>query len=352
MQLSRFRRILVTGGAGFIGSNFVRLAFELGAHEVVVLDKLTYAGNRANLADVETRPGFRFVQGDIADPAAVAAVMEGCDAVVNFAAETHVDRSLLEPAAFIQTNVSGTHVLLETALRTGVERFVQVSTDEVYGEVLTGSARETDPLRPRNPYAASKASGDLLALAYHASYGLPVAVTRGANTYGPYQYPEKFIPLAVTNLLEGKPVPLYGDGLQERDWLHVRDHCRAVALVLDRGEPGEVYNIGAGNHRPNLEVARAIVRLLGVPERLIQHVTDRPGHDRRYAVDASKLMALGWSPEVSFETGLAETVRWYREHRWWWMPLKAGPFAEYYQRNYGTRAVLSGEEASEEAPSA
>ena len=342
MEITRFRRVLVTGGAGFIGSNFVRYLLELGAREVVVLDKLTYAGNLANLADLAGRPGFRFIHGDIADAAVVAAAMEGCDAVVNFAAETHVDRSLLEPAAFIQTNVHGTYVLLETALRTGVERFVQVSTDEVYGEVLTGRSRESDPLRPRNPYSASKASGDLLALAYYASHGLPVMVTRGANTYGPYQHPEKFIPLSVTNLLEGRPIPVYGDGRQERDWLHVRDHCRAIALVLARGKPGQVYNVGAGNHRPNLEVARAIVRLLELPEELIQHVTDRPGHDRRYAVDASKIEALGWAPEIPFETGLAETVRWYETHRDWWMPLKSGQFTDYYRRNYGSRTVLSG----------
>ncbi len=342
MEITGFRRILVTGGAGFIGSNFVRYLFEQGAHEVVVLDKLTYAGNIANLADLADQPGFRFVQGDIADPSAVAAAMDGCDAIINFAAETHVDRSLLESAAFIRTNVHGTHVLLETALHTGVSRFVQVSTDEVYGEVLAGRSRESDPLRPRNPYAASKASGDLLALAYHASYGLPVMVTRGANTYGPYQHPEKFIPLSVTNLLEGRSIPVYGDGRQQRDWLHVRDHCRAIAFVLARGEPGQVYNIGAGNHRPNLEVARAIVRLLGLTEEWIQHVTDRPGHDRRYAVDSSRIESLGWAPEIPFEAGLAETVRWYEAHRDWWVPLKAGQFADYYHRNYGSRVVLSG----------
>lgn len=340
MEIARFRRILVTGGAGFIGSNFARYLLEQGAPEIVVLDKLTYAGNLANLADLAGQPGFRFIQGDIADPAVVAAAMENCDAVVNFAAETHVDRSLLEPATFIQTNVQGTYVLLETAVRSGVERFVQVSTDEVYGEVLIGRSRESDPLRPRNPYSASKASGDLFALAYYVSYGLPVMVTRGANTYGPYQHPEKFIPLSVTNLLEGRPIPVYGDGRQERDWLHVRDHCRAISLVLTRGEPGQIYNVGAGNHRPNLEVARAIVRLLGLSDDLIQHVADRPGHDRRYAVDASKIEALGWTPEIPFDEGLAETVRWYEAHREWWTPLKSGEFADYYRRNYGARGPL------------
>mgnify|MGYP001086826794 CR=1 FL=1 len=340
MEVRDWARILVTGGAGFIGSAFVRYLYELGAREVIVLDKLTYAGNLANLADLRQMPGFRFVRGDIGDPVVVAEAMDGCDAVVNFAAETHVDRSLLEPAAFIQTNVHGTHVLLETALRCGVKRFVQVSTDEVYGEVLTGWARETDPLRPRNPYSASKAAGDLLTLAYHTSYGLPALVTRGSNTYGPYQYPEKFIPLAVTNVLDGLPIPVYGDGRQERDWLHVRDHCRAIALVLNRGEPGQIYNIGARHHRPNLEVARAIARLLGADEALIQHVSDRPGHDRRYAVDTAKITALGWAPEIPFETGLAETVNWYRAHRDWWEPLKSGQFADYYHRNYGRRTVL------------
>lgn len=336
-----FRRILVTGGAGFIGSHFVRWALRCGVPELVVLDKLTYAGSLANLEDVLDSPRLRFLQGDIADPAAVSDAMDGCDAVVHFAAETHVDRSLLEPAAFIQTNVWGTMVLLEHAVRAGGIRFVHVSTDEVYGEVLEGAAREEDPLRPRNPYAASKTAAEHFAFAYWASYGLPVSVTRGCNTYGPYQYPEKFIPLAVTNLLTGQPIPLYGDGLQERDWLFVEDHCRAIWTVLVRGEPGQVYNIGAGQHRPNLAVAQAIVRLLGADDRAIVHVADRPGHDRRYAVDWSRLAALGWRPEVTFEEGLARTVAWYRERTDWWQARRDARFAEYYAQNYAGRFTSS-----------
>ncbi|MCX7623845.1 MAG: dTDP-glucose 4,6-dehydratase [Thermomicrobium sp.] len=339
MRQPAFRRLLVTGGAGFIGSHFVRLVLDQGVPEVVVLDKLTYAGSLRNLEGVLEHPRLRFLQGDIADPAAVAEAVAGCDAVVNFAAETHVDRSLLEPAAFVRTNVWGTMVLLEQALRAGVRRFLHVSTDEVYGEVLAGAARETDPLRPRNPYAASKAAAEHFAFAYRESYQLPVLVTRGCNTYGPYQHPEKFIPLAITNLLSGQPVPIYGDGLQERDWLYVEDHCRAVWTVLLYGNPGEAYNIGTGQHRPNLEVARRLVALLDADPSLIVHVTDRPGHDRRYAVDWSKLAALGWAPQVSFDEGLARTVAWYRSRVDWWSARRDETFAEYYARNYRNRAA-------------
>ncbi|MCS7257732.1 MAG: dTDP-glucose 4,6-dehydratase [Thermomicrobium sp.] len=343
MGLRPFRRILVTGGAGFIGSHFVRLLLALDVPEVVVLDKLTYAGSLLNLEDVLDDPRVRFLHGDIADPAAVSEAIAGCDAVVNFAAETHVDRSLLAPAAFVQTNVWGTMVLLEQALRVGVQRFLHVSTDEVYGEILVGAAREADPLRPRNPYAASKAAAEHFVFSYWTSYGLPVLVTRGCNTYGPYQYPEKFIPLAITNLLSGQPVPIYGDGLQERDWLYVEDHCHAIWTVLVHGKPSETYNIGASQHRPNIEVARAVIRLLNADPASIVHVADRPGHDRRYAVDWSKLAALGWTPRTPFEEGLARTVTWYRHRADWWTARRDEAFAQYYAQNYGNRSVPSSE---------
>jgi dTDP-glucose 4,6-dehydratase len=325
-------RVLVTGGAGFIGSHFVkRLA--AGGDEVVVLDKLTYSGNPANLEGLE----HSFVHGDIADPDAVAEAGQGCEAVVNFAAETHVDRSILEAGDFIRTDVVGTHVLLEWA-RAADARFVQVSTDEVYGDVPPGiSSREDDPLRPSSPYAASKAGGDLQVLAYVRTYGVDASVTRGSNTYGPNQYPEKLIPLFVTNALDGEPLPVYGDGRQTRDWLHVADHCAAVELVLREGRPGEVYNAGAGDEVENLELTRRILKLTGRDESLIRHVADRPGHDRRYALDSSKLRELGWRPERRLDEGLAETVAWYRERRDWWEPLKAGEYRAYYERQYAER---------------
>jgi dTDP-glucose 4,6-dehydratase len=333
-------RILVTGGAGFIGSNFAR--FVAAAHpgwRVVVLDKLTYAGRRENLAGLEGRPGFEFVQGDIADPEVVARVMPGCEYVVNFAAETHVDRSLYDAGGFIQTDVYGAFVLLEQARRTAeLKTFVQISTDEVYGSVESGSSRETDPLMPRNPYSASKAGGDRLAYSYWATYGLPVIVTRASNNYGPYQYPEKVIPLFITHALDDIPLPLYGDGMNVRDWLHVDDHCRAVEMLLTRGVAGETYNIGGGNELPNIELTRRILSLLGKPDTLIRRVTDRPGHDRRYSLDCAKLRGLGWQPQVPFEEGLAATVAWYRENPGWWRPIKESnpAFREHYQRHYRT----------------
>jgi dTDP-glucose 4,6-dehydratase len=331
-------RILVTGGAGFIGSNFVRhLAARRPGFEIVVLDKLTYAGRRENLADLEGRPGFSFVQGDIADRAAVAAVLPGCAYVVNFAAETHVDRSLYDAGSFIQTDVYGTFVLLEEARRAaGLKMFVQISTDEVYGSVESGSSRETDALMPRNPYSASKAGADRLAYSYFATYGLPVIVTRASNNYGPYQYPEKVIPLFVTHALDGMPVPLYGDGLNVRDWLHVDDHCRAVDLLLESGRPGETYNIGGGNEVRNVDLTRRILSLVGRPESLIRAVADRPGHDRRYSLDCSKLRGMGWAPHVPFEEGLRRTVEWYRANEAWWRPIKeeSPAFRDHYQKHY------------------
>jgi dTDP-glucose 4,6-dehydratase len=331
-------RILVTGGAGFIGSNFVRHVVRAHpAWEIVVLDKLTYAGRRENLAGLEERPGFRFVKGDITDPPAVADVLAGCDYVVNFAAETHVDRSLYDAGSFIMTDVYGTFVLLEAARRVpGLKLFVQISTDEVYGSVESGSSSEGDPLMPRNPYSASKAGADRLAYSYWATYDVPVIVTRASNNYGPYQFPEKIIPLFVTHALDGIPLPLYGDGLNVRDWLHVDDHCRAVDLLIEKGVPGETYNVGGGNEVPNIELTRRILALLGKPETLIRRVADRPGHDRRYSLGCERLRGLGWSPEVPFDEGLRATVEWYRANEAWWRPLKeANPaFREHYQRHY------------------
>lgn len=333
-------RILVTGGCGFIGSNFIRLVFaERPEWEIVNLDSLTYAGRLENLRDIAGDSRYRFVHGDICDPAAVAEAMAGCTLAVNFAAETHVDRSLLGAGHFIDTDIKGVMVLLEEARVRGLERFVQISTDEVYGSIAEGSFTEESVLNPRNPYSASKAGGDRLAHAYWASHGVPVIITRASNNYGPYQYPEKLIPLFVTNALRDLPVPLYGDGKNVRDWLHVADHCRAVLFLLERGDVGEVYNVAGGNERENVEITGAILRILGKPESLIRHVADRVGHDRRYSLDASRLRGLGWSPSVSFERGLAETVAWYVANEWWWRPIKDhdGEFRRYYAEQYGER---------------
>jgi dTDP-glucose 4,6-dehydratase len=318
-------RWLVTGGLGFIGSHFVRLALrERPEVEIVNLDAMTYAGNPANVKDVENDPRYRFVKGDICDPAAVReAIADGVAAIVNFAAETHVDRSILDPEAFLRTDTLGTHVLLDALRQRGIARYLQVSTDEVYGNVEAGESFETDPLRPRSPYAASKAAGDLLALAYRTTYEAPVLVTRGSNTYGPYQYPEKIVPLFVTNLIDDRPVPLYGDGLQIRDWLYVEDHARAILQVLEHGEVGGVYNIAGGSSRTNLELTRVLIEHCGRSTAShVTHVADRPGHDRRYAVNAGRVRALGWQPRVTFDEGIARTVAWYRANEAWWRPLK------------------------------
>jgi len=331
-------RILLTGGCGFIGSAFVRMALSRG-HEVTNLDKLTYAGNPANVADVADLPGYRFVHADIADPEAVAGALAGVDVVVNMAAESHVDRSILDPAAFPMTDVVGTAVLLDQARRAGVARFVQVSTDEVYGSIPEGAFRETDPLEPSSPYSASKAGGDLQALAWHRTYGMDVVVTRGSNTYGPRQYPEKLIPLFVTNALDSEPLPIYGDGQQIRDWIHVDDHCAGVFAALEHGVAGEVYNVGGGNERTNLEITERILTLTGRDATLIRHVTDRPGHDRRYALATDKLRRLGWAPQVAFPDGLAGTVAWFQANRDWWEPIKSGAYRAYYDAQYGGREV-------------
>lgn len=336
-----FTRVLVTGGAGFIGSNYVHYLLERHpAYEVVVVDKLTYAGNLANLADRDGDPRLSFVRADIADPEAVDAAMRGCDAVVNFAADSHVDRSLHDPGGFIRTDVHGVFVLLEAARQHGVRRFLQISTDEVYGHFPRGGeAREEDRLRPRNPYSAAKAGGEMMVNAYVETHGLDAVITRGSNTFGPRQYPEKFMPLMITNALEDRSLPIYGDGLQRRDWLYVRDHCAGVDLVLHEGATGEAYNLGGGNEMVNLDVARMILDRLGKPHSLLQHVGDRPGHDRRYALSTAKAEALGWEPRHDFSIMLAETVDWYAANEGWWRPIKAGEFAEWYARNYAARGA-------------
>jgi dTDP-glucose 4,6-dehydratase len=334
----RIDRIIVTGGAGFIGSNFVR--WMLDQHpdlRVTVLDKLTYAGNLANLADVDANPRFRFVHGDITDADLVAELAAEADAIVNFAAESHVDRSIEAASAFVQTDIVGTHVLLEAARRSQHEVFLQISTDEVYGDVVTGSSIEDSPLAPRSPYAASKAGADLLVMAYATTYGLPVAITRSSNNFGPYQYPEKVIPLFVTNALDAEPLPLYGDGLQVRDWLYVLDNCSAIEAVLLRGSLGEIYNVSGGNEITNLELTRAILAEIGAPATLVRMVEDRPGHDRRYSIDSGKVLALGWRPRHPFAEALATTVAWYRDHREWWETLKNDEYRDYYRRTYGAR---------------
>lgn len=333
--------ILVTGGAGFIGSNFVRHALtEHPDWRVTTLDKLTYAGRRENLHDVLDHPRHRFVHADILDASVSGPLVEQADLVVHFAAETHVDRSILAAGEFIRTDVEGTFVLLEAARRAShLRRFVQISTDEVYGNVATGASRETDELRPRNPYAASKAGADRLAYSYWATYGTPVIITRASNNYGPYQFPEKIIPLFVTNAIDDIPVPLYGDGRNVRDWLHVRDHCAAIDLLLERGENGEVYNIGGGNEVMNVDLTHQILYLVGKPVSLITRVADRPGHDRRYCLDSSKLRGLGWQPKTPFDDGLRETVDWYCANEWWWRPVKEKDpaFRAYYEAQYGRR---------------
>jgi len=326
-------RVLITGGAGFIGSHFVRRLAQAG-EEVVVLDKLTYAGNQENLDGVD----HEFHRGDIADPDAVAEAAAGCNAIVNFAAETHVDRSILGPADFILTDVLGTQVLLDHARHHGL-RHVQVSTDEVYGDIDPNApaATEDSPLRASSPYSASKAGGDMQVLAYVRTYGVDACITRGANTYGARQYPEKMLPLFVTNAFEGLPLPVYGDGKQRREWLHAADHCAAIELVLREGRSGEVYNVG-GQERENMDVVRRILDLTGGSPDLVRHVADRPGHDRRYAIDSSKLQGLGWAPRHSFDrTGLAETVEWYRSNRDWWEPIKSGEYRAYYEQQYAQR---------------
>jgi len=328
-------RLVVTGGAGFIGSNFVR--FMLRRYddlEVVNLDKLTYAGNLENLRDIEDDARYTFVKGDICDAAVVRAALRGADAVVNFAAETHVDRSISGPQDFISTDVLGTHTLLEAVRELEIARYVQISTDEVYGSTETGSFTEESDLAPSSPYSASKAGADLLVLAYHRTFGTPVLITRSSNNYGPWQYPEKIIPLFITNAIDEQALPVYGDGLNVRDWLYVDDNCAGIDAVLRKGALGEVYNIGGGNEVKNLALTRQILKLLGKSPELIRFVTDRPGHDRRYSIDCGKLQALGWHPATPFQTGLERTVSWYRDNPGWWRKIKSGEWREYYEQQY------------------
>jgi len=327
-------RLLVCGGAGFIGSNFVRLRVRDEGDDVVVLDKLTYAGRRENLADLDVE----LVVGDIADPAAVEkAIGSGVDAIVNFAAETHVDRSIAEPDAFIKTNGEGTYQLLEAVRRHEVPRFVHISTDEVYGSIEEGSFTEESPIVPSSPYSASKAGADLLVQSYHHTYGTPAVICRGSNNYGPYQYPEKLIPLMVLNALHGDPLPVYGDGMQVRNWLYVEDFGRGIGHALAHGAAGEVYNVGGPDEAPNIEVVKRIIELTGADESLIEYVTDRPGHDRRYSLGSEKIRALGWEAQVHFAEGLERTVAWYRDNTNWWEPIRSGDYREYYERQYGRK---------------
>ncbi|MGC9358682.1 MAG: dTDP-glucose 4,6-dehydratase [Anaerolineae bacterium] len=337
------RNLMVTGGAGFIGSNFVRYMLErYPDYVIVVFDKLTYAGRLENLQDLEERFGERyaFVKGDICNAQAVEQVIEtyDIDTIVNFAAETHVDRSLMEPGSFIQTDVYGTYVLLEAARSHDLERYHQISTDEVYGQVLEARSLETDRLAPRSPYAASKTGGDLMVLAYHESWGLPITITRGSNNVGPYQYPEKVVPLFATNALDDEPLPVYGDGLQMRDYQYVLDHCEGIDVVLHGGEIGEIYNVGTGAEMTNLEMTRIVLETVGKPESLIKHVEDRAGHDRRYALDVSNLRALGWESRHTCAEAVEKATRWYMENEWWWRPIKSGAlYREYYDQQYGKR---------------
>ncbi|MDZ7314489.1 MAG: dTDP-glucose 4,6-dehydratase [candidate division KSB1 bacterium] len=326
---------LVTGGAGFIGSNFIRYLYQkYGDISVINLDKLTYAGNLDNLRDIEKNPTYHFVHGDICNAELVNSLMPNVDIVVNFAAESHVDRSIGSPDDFIKTDIYGAFVLLEAARRHGVRKFVQISTDEVYGSITSGSFKETDVLEPSSPYSASKAGADRLAYSYFVTYNLPVIITRCSNNFGPYQYPEKLIPLFVTNAIEDKPLPIYGDGKNVRDWIYVLDHCDAVDFLIQHGQNGQVYNIGGGNERMNIEITDFILKVLGKPESLKTFVEDRPGHDRRYSVDTAKIRSLGWQPKHSFEEAMKFTIQWYVENRWWWERLKSGEFLEFYKKHY------------------
>ncbi len=340
------KNLMVTGGAGFIGANFVlHLLAEYKDYQVVVYDKLTYAGNLDNLLAVSDDPRYRFVRGDICDAKEVAETIRQyhIDTIINFAAETHVDRSILDPHAFIKTNIEGTFVLLEAARQLGMLRYHQVSTDEVYGDVPEGtSSLESDPVAPRSPYAASKASADLMTLAFHTTYALPVTISRGANNIGPCQYPEKVVPLFSTNAIDNLPLPVYGDGRQMRDYQYVGDHCRAVDLVLHQGQLGEIYNIGTGQEMENLTMIEILLAALDRPSSLIRHVTDRPGHDRRYSLNVEKIKSLGWEPEYSLAEAITKTAHWYRDNAWWWRKIKEGDFQEYYETQYGQRLRSAG----------
>jgi dTDP-glucose 4,6-dehydratase len=333
-------KIFVTGGAGFIGSNFIRYVLQTRKdYAILNYDKLTYAGNLANLLPIAKHPGYQFIRGDICDAVAAEKAMRGREAVVHFAAESHVDRSIYEPAPVIQTNVTGTFTLLEVARRLAVSRFVHISTDEVYGDIAPGAhASEDSPLQPSSPYSASKAASDLLVRSYVRTYNFPALITRSSNNFGPYQFPEKFLPLMITNALDDKPLPIYGDGKQQRDWLHVEDNCRGILAVLERGRIGEVYNIGGSHVEENLSIAQRLLRVTGKPENLLRYVTDRPGHDRRYALNSRKIETeLGWKPEISLEDGIRRTVQWYKDNTKWVSDVRAGEYLSYYEKYYDDR---------------
>ena len=337
------KKILITGGSGFIGSNFIRhILNKYKNYSIVNLDKLTYAGNPDNLKDVEKNKNYEFVKGDICDEKIVGKLMDGCDYVVNFAAETHVDRSIEDPSSFIKTDVVGTYNLLENVKKHSVKKFIQVSTDEVYGSIEKGQFKETDRLSPSSPYAASKASADMLALSYWTTYKAPIVITRSSNNFGPYQYPEKLIPLFITNLVEGKKVPLYGDGLNVRDWIYVLDNCEAIDFVLHNGSLGEIYNIGSGNEKTNIEITKLILTELKKDKLFIEHVKDRAGHDRRYALNCQKINKMGWKPKHKFEEALKETVKWYKSNRDWWGRIKSGEYLKYYARHYKQKHGMKG----------
>jgi dTDP-glucose 4,6-dehydratase len=332
-------KFLITGGCGFIGSNFIRYLFKKYKKDVFIvnLDKLTYAGNPDNLKEFENFKNYKFIKGDICNKKDVKKAMEGVEIVVNFAAETHVDRSILGPDSFLKTDIFGVYVLLEEAIKRKIKLFLQISTDEVYGEILNGSFKETSPLNPRSPYSASKAGGDRLAFSYFHTYGVPVIITRASNNFGPFQYPEKLIPLFVTNALEDLPLPVYGDGLQVRDWLYVEDHCKALDLLIEKGKIGEVYNIGGGNEKKNIEITKLILKNLKKPESLIKYVEDRPAHDRRYSLNFDKIKKLGYKPSENFEELLDKTIEWYVKNKEWWQKIKSGRFKKYYIKQYGKR---------------
>ena len=331
-------KILVTGGAGFMGSNFVRYILnKYPDYSVINFDKLTYAGNKENLADLTGNPHYSFVQGDIANEVQVGKVMPGVDVIVNYAAETHVDRSIMNPRDFLLTDVIGTYTLLEACRKNGIQKYIQISTDEVFGSIAKGKFTEKSPFEPNSPYSASKAGGDHLVRAHQVTYYVPTIVTHSCNFYGPYQYPEKLIPLFITNLLEGKKVPLYGDGKNIREWIYTEDHCSAIDFILHHGAIGEVYNIGTGNEKTNFEITQLLLKILEKGEEMIQYVKDRAGHDRRYAIDNSKLLALGWQPQVDFKEGLVKTAEWYKNNQAWWQKIKSGEYLKYYQEQYHKR---------------
>jgi len=331
-------KILITGGAGFIGSNFIRYIIKkYKNYKVFNLDKLTYCGNINNLRDIEKNPRYYFLRGDICDKKIVEKLVKKVDAIINFAAESHVDRSILEPESFIKTNFFGTHILLEAAKKYKIKKFIQIGTDEEYGSIKKGYFKENNPLNPSSPYSASKAAASLLSLSYFKTFKLPVIVTRSSNNFGPHQYPEKIIPLFITNLLEEKRVPLYGRGLQRRDWLYVIDNCRAIDIVLQKGMVGEIYNVAGGNELSNKELTKIILRNLGKDDKWIEYVKDRPGHDFRYAINCQKIKKLGWRPIYRFEEAIKETINWYKENEWWWKPIKSGKFLEYYKKQYGKK---------------